>query len=217
MNKLLINFIKKNQGKQAGVLVALFRQEVTSEYTPHEVRRAIEKLIDNNQLIRKSELKGDKWYKNIYLPVYFLYGIEMSINRMAKSKYNIHNISFDAIRKRLHKGLTPEQALSLPPEQKVPLKYRVTQNESLNEDVYCDMTQQELIEQRQKTRALKPNHPVGAVPENLEEVLDAVCRKFSPDIESQKSESLLEQSKRKSQRYINIPEGEEFDPDDFNL
>lgn len=115
MNKLLINYIKKNQGNSVEVIITLFRREISSEYTARELRRAIEKLIQNNQLICKCELKGKKLRENIYVPVYYLYGIETSITKMVSSKYNIHNLAYQAIRHRLHKGLTPEQALSLPP------------------------------------------------------------------------------------------------------
>gem|GEM_PF-3973043 len=79
-----------------------------------EIRRELNLMIRERLLIETPKTIRDKVYDNISLPEYRLYGKLVSIRDMVAHKCNSHKLSFEAIRKRLLQGLTPEQALSIP-------------------------------------------------------------------------------------------------------
>lgn len=138
----LIKWLSNNQGIQANIITARFRDycKVNNKEIPsaHEVRKATEELIKSNQLVEKKQTIDGKIYKNIFLPEYILKGKKYSIRGLVNSEFNTHNLSLKAIRNRLLKGLSPDIALSLPPlskNEKWKLK-NIQQNiDEINEDL----------------------------------------------------------------------------------
>jgi len=138
----LIKWLSNNQGIQANIITARFRDYCKANDkeipTAYQIRLATEELIKSNQLIEKKQTIDGTIYKNLFLPEYILYGKIYSIRGLTNSEYNIHNLSYDSIRNRLIKGLSPELALSTPQlknNQKWLLK-NVQQNlNQLNEDL----------------------------------------------------------------------------------
>jgi hypothetical protein len=138
----LIKWLGNNDGIQANIITARFREYCKEKYQEipeaHDVRLATELLVKSNQLIVKLEIIDGKTYKNIYLPKYFLHEKEYSIRELQRSKFNIYNLSYDSIRNRLLKGLTPNLAMSMPPlsnNEKWKLKNIQQDLDEINEDL----------------------------------------------------------------------------------
>lgn len=106
-------------------------------YTRNQIRAELEEMIKQGALMKiHSNDRNGKLLTLIMMPEYTLAGEPVTIREMVNHPANIHSFTYEAIRKRLRQGMTPDQALSVKQMKKGRLKIEIRKLESKKTELF---------------------------------------------------------------------------------
>jgi hypothetical protein len=135
LRRRILTLVGGDSGRIADYYCSRLAEKTDEFGSKREIRRELEVIIRERLIVETKVVANGTTYNNLSLPVYRLAGRIVTIRQMAASPSNRHGFTFDTIRKRLHEGLTPEQALMIPPVGRGKLAAAVDEFESQKRNI----------------------------------------------------------------------------------
>jgi len=117
--------IRKCPGKAHGYYIKAY-QKFYSDLEGSDIKRLLDYMVKRHIIDKRLEGSGGGMhYWNLYLPIYTLFGEELSLRQIVKHPENKQRLSWTTIYHRIvNLEMIPIDALTLPKEERTPIKRR---------------------------------------------------------------------------------------------